>query len=380
MKIVQVVRSLERGGLERLAVDLAIAQKERGYSVVMYVIYRHEPAFLDEAKSAGIRVVCFDKATGFSIRAMWELAVQLRRDRPSVVHTHNELVHTYGAIAGRIAGVPLIVSTIHGTKGGIDPRLNRNYRALMPWTDAVVTVSAETAIQFSAKFERYRNKFHVIRNGIPVEKFAAQSAYPGSEWPRIRIGTVARLVDVKDQATLLRAFRIVRENYPGVELHLLGDGPLRKTLELQSEQLGLGSSVTFHGASPNVAEFLSGLDVFALSSVSEGLPISVLEAMSAGLPIVSTKVGGIGEVAPESAAAAYCPPGNPQALADAMQSILEPQRMKAMGQAGQAIARESFTVQAMSGAYEDLYLAFLSKKSSRWASLHSIQMEKHSKS
>jgi glycosyltransferase involved in cell wall biosynthesis len=133
--------------------------------------------------------------------------------------------------------------------------------------------------------------------------------------------------------------------------------------------LELDRSITFHGASPNVAEFLSGLDVFVLSSVSEGLPIAVLEAMSAGLPIVSTRVGGICEVATEHEVAEYCIPSDPEALALAIQSVLEPERMKVMGQTGQAIAQRSFTVQAMAKSYDSLYRTLLSKKSSYFTSL-----------
>ena len=369
MNIVQVVRSLELGGLERVALDLAIAQKETGNCVKIYSVYKHQPALAHEAERAGVRVVQFNKLTGFSVRTLRNMARQLRRDRVSIVHTHNELVHTYGTIAGRLAGVPCIVNTIHGTKGGKDSRLDRNYRALLPWTDAVVTVSDETAAQFVAERARYRGRFHVIHNGVSVDRFVTLSARPGSQWPRIRLGTVGRLADVKDQATLIRAFHIVQKVNPKAELHILGDGPLRINLESLSKQLELDRSITFHGASPNVAKFLSELDVFVLSSVSEGLPISVLEAMSAGLPIVSTRVGGICEVAPEHAVAAYCAPGDPEALARAMQSVLEPERMKVMGQTGQAIARRSFTIQAMSDNYDALYRKLLSKKSSYFTSL-----------
>jgi glycosyltransferase involved in cell wall biosynthesis len=369
MMIVHIVRSLECGGLERVAMDLAIAQKSCGHGSAIYCVYKHEPDLLDEAEGAGVRVVQFNKGTGFSFRTLRAMAAQLRRDRASVVHTHNELVHTYGAMAGHLAGVPCIVNTMHGNKAGADWRLGRNYRFLLPWTDAVVSVSDETASQFAAERMRYRGKFHIIPNGVQVSKFMAQPAQPGSKWPRIRIGTVARLAEIKDQATLLRAFQIVHSVFPGSELHLLGDGPLRNNLELLASQLELGRSVTFHGADPDVAEFLSGLDLFALSSLSEGLPIAVLEAMAAGLPIVSTRVGGTPEAAPEHEAAEYCPPGNPEALAQALQSILEPQRLAAMGRAAQVIAKRSFSIKARCDSYEALYQKFLPKESPRWASL-----------
>jgi glycosyltransferase involved in cell wall biosynthesis len=369
MNIVQVVRSLELGGLERVALDLAIAQKEAGNCVSIYSVYKHEPVLVHEAERAGVHVVLFDKVTGFSVPTLWKMARQLRRDQASIVHTHNELVHTYGTIAGRLAGVPCIVNTIHGTKAGIDPRLDRNYRVLLPWTDAVVTVSGGTAAQFATERVRYRDRFHVIHNGIPVDRFAALSAQPGSQWPRMRLGTVARLADVKDQATLIRAFEIVQGANPQAELHILGDGPLRANLESLSKRLELDRRITFHGASPNVAEFLSRLDLFVLSSVSEGLPIAILEAMSAGLPIVSTRVGGISEVATEHGVAEYCAPNDPGDLAKVIQSTLEPERLKVMGQTGQAIARRSFTVQAMAENYEALYRTLLSRQSSYLTSL-----------
>ena len=336
---------------------------------MIYCVYKHEPALVHEAERAGLRIVQFNKLTGFSVRTLWSMARQFRRDQALIVHTHNELVHTYGTIAGRLAGVPCIVNTIHGTKSGKDLRLDRNYRILVPWTDAVVTVSDETAVQFAAERRRYRDRFHVIRNGIPVDRFMALSARPGSNWPRIRLGTVARLADVKDQATLIRAFYIVQKTNPQAELHILGDGPLRANLESLSKRLELDRSVTFHGASPNVAKFLSELDVFVLSSVSEGLPIAILEAMSAGVPIVSTRVGGICEVATEHEVAEYCIPSDPEALAQAVESVLKPERLRVMGRTGQAIARRSFTIQATSEGYEALYRALLSKKYSYFKSL-----------
>src|ERR1700736_5179386 len=168
MNIAQVVRSLELGGLGRVTVDLAAAQKKSGNRVTVYSVYKHDPPLVNASKQAGLNVLQLNKLTGFSIRTLAKMVRQFRRDRVTVVHTHNELVHAYGTIAGRIAGVPFIINTILGTKGGKDPRLDRIYRALLPWTDAVVTVSSETADQFADDRLRHPEKFHVIRKGIPV--------------------------------------------------------------------------------------------------------------------------------------------------------------------------------------------------------------------
>ena len=92
--------------------------------------------------------------------------------------------------------------------------------------------------------------------------------------------------------------------------------------------------------------------------------------MSAGLPIVSTRVGGICEVAPEHEVAAYCPPGDARSTwREAMQSMLEPRRLAVMGQAAQNIAKRSFSIDSMQNDYETVYESILSRKSFYLSSL-----------
>src|SRR5438874_14850 len=107
MRIVHFVRSLEIGGLERMVVDLAVAQNVAGDHASIYCVHQHEPALSAYAESYGVSVTQFNKRVGFSWRTLLGMVSQLRSDRPDVVHTHNELVHHYGTIAGRLAGVPL---------------------------------------------------------------------------------------------------------------------------------------------------------------------------------------------------------------------------------------------------------------------------------
>jgi len=148
-------------------------------------------------------------------------------------------------------------------------------------------------------------------------------------------------------------------------LPILGDGPLRKSLEDSIATLGLGGSVHVHGASRDVPEFLSRLDAFVLSSVSEGLPVVILEAMAAGLPIVSTRVGGVPEAAPEGLVAWYSPSQDAGALAESMCRAVTSDSLATMGDAARKLALERFSIERMWSQYERLFEDLLSRRSVR---------------
>ena len=119
-----------------------------------------------------------------------------------------------------------------------------------------------------------------------------------------------------------------------------------------------------HGASDQVEQFLSTLDVFVLSSITEGLPLAVLEAMAAGLPIVSTNVGGVPEVLPEGVAGWLCPPGQPDAMAQKMEHAAGCSGLASMGQEARRWAHDKFGIGAMWSQYHALFEDILSRKNS----------------
>jgi glycosyltransferase involved in cell wall biosynthesis len=360
MKIVQLLPSLDLGGMERLAVDLACQQKDEGHEPFIYCT-SHPGQLAPEAEAAHVPVHSFGKTTGFSLRLIRDIASRLRVDRPDVLHAHNALVLHYGIAAARLAAVPVVVNTRHGGNMNWDPHCERIWRQCVRWADAVVFISEGVREYYLTKDHLSRRNISVIYNGINIEKFSARSAHPAAALPLFRVGSVGRLVPAKDHVTLIRAFALVTAVMPEAELHILGDGPCRAAISQTAESLGIANRVFLHGAGHDVAGFLSTLDLFVLSSIDEGLPISLMEAMAAGLPIISTRLPGLTELAPESVIAGYCTPGQPASMAEHIRSAAKRPDLPALGEAARRWAQK-FGIRETWHQYLAVFEASLVKK------------------
>ena len=368
MRIVQFVNNLDMGGLERLVLDLAQCQLREGHQPAIYCL-THPGRLASEAEGLGIPVRSFGKPSGPSMGTLWQITKQLKQDRPDVLHLHNHLVHHYGVLAGIIAGVPVRVNTRHraeqqlvSSPSGssisnkpVDRRSDFIFKATLPWVGSVVCISESTRQFFIHHRGVPASKARVILNGARLERFLNAPAHPGSSFPRVRFGMAARLVDAKDHFTLLRAFSLVGKQLPGAELQIAGDGPLRAQLEAFSRELKLEDKVTFRGALSDTSQFFKELDVFVLSSLSEGLPIAILEAMAAGLPIVSTRAGGVDEAAVDGQNAFFSEPGDVDGLAQAMIKMAGQPNLAEMGSVGREVVKERFRIEQTWNEYYKLF-------------------------
>jgi glycosyltransferase involved in cell wall biosynthesis len=208
-------------------------------------------------------------------------------------------------------------------------------------------------------FVRFRGipeaKTRVILNGANLGRFVSVPAQPGSVLPRVRFGIAARMVGEKDHFTLLRAFALVVAEMPEAELQIAGDGPYRDRLVDLAKALNLKDRVTFVGALSHIAEFLSQLDIFVLSSLNEGLPLVLLEAMAAGLPVVSTRAGGVEEAAHEGVNAYLAAVGDSADLAQAMMRMAGAPNLAQMGALGQEIVQDQFRIEKTWQEYYRLF-------------------------
>lgn len=285
------------GGAEAQAAAL-MAKSVNAVDVCAITFNRGE--LLSRLEGAGIRVELADERHLGLAHLVRCVHAMLKRWRPDVVHVHGFKENLIAGIAARRLRIH-IIRTHHG-RGMIGvrwlhtwvERLNAAYLA-----DGLISVSRELA-EFLRRNGISLKHLHVIRNGIELS--AAEMNAPASEFresPGLQsftVGTVGRLVGVKNHRCLLRAFRLVLDQIDNARLVIVGDGPLAGELKSLAAELGISERVLFAGFQRNVDSYIRALDVFVLSSLHEGVPISLLEAMGLGIPVVCTRVGGIPEV------------------------------------------------------------------------------------
>jgi glycosyltransferase involved in cell wall biosynthesis len=226
----------------------------------------------------------------------------------------------------------------------------------------VVAVSQEVAASI-ARHAGDGIPVRVIRNGIPTNE---RSTSPGSGSAlRARlgiavdapvVGTVAVMRSQKRLDLWLAAAAEIRSRLTAARFVLVGDGPLRATLERRAQEAGLADAVVFTGLQPDIAPYLDLIDLYLMSSQFEGLPVALLEAMAAGIAVVATDVGGIPEVVRDGETGRLVPFGDASALAAASLSLLSArERRLEMGQAGRRRVQSEFGIARMARELDSLY-------------------------
>ena len=364
MEIVHVVENLDRGGLERTVVDLIASQRDAGHECRVICLFKLGLLARDLLAS-GVRVDACGKRPGLDLRALRRARALIRQSPDAVIHTHNAMAHYYAVLASLGLPVKCRINTRHGMGGRTrSGRQEWLYRQSLRGTDYAVAVCEAARQRFAADGMRPRRALLSVPNGIRLERFrpaddvARQSLVAELGLPtgsRI-IGTVGRLQPVKDHALLLRAFAKVRVQVPEAALVIVGDGPLRAALEAQAEQAGLSDALRFMGDRHDVPRLLTGMEVFALTSTSEGYSVALLEACASSLPIVATDVGGNREIVRHGINGRLVPSGDTAAIATALIALLRGgEQAAAMGRAGYAWAQAEASFRTMAERYHGLY-------------------------
>lgn len=354
-----ILTSMPVGGAETLLVNLIgrldpkVIQPE--------VICLKEPGPLGEELSRQIPVHSHFLRNRWDARVLVRLASQLRR-------SHTDAVVTIGAgdkmfwgrLAARLAGVPVICSALHST--GWPDGVGRLNRKLTSITDAFIAVAHDHA-QFLINWENFpRRRVFMIPNGVDTDRFCPNPSRRA--WLREQlnvpedvplVGIVAALREEKNHSQFIHAAREILRSFPDTRFVIVGDGPMRGSIEQQLIEFGLQRFFHLLGTRTDTADILAGLDVFALTSKNEANPVSILEALACGIPVVSPNVGSIHETVIDGQTGFLTKPQSADETADAVIRLLsnKPQALM-LGLNGRENVRSNWSLRAMVTGYERL--------------------------
>jgi L-malate glycosyltransferase len=293
-----------------------------------------------------------------AIVAAARLAGFWRQQRVDVVQTYFLDSTYFAAPLARLCGIRHVVRVRNNAGYWLTPAHRRLGRLVGRCCATTVTNSDAGKDSLIASEGIADDRVTVIQNGVDVDRFPIVRL-PDTGRDPVRIGAVANLRPVKNIDGLIRAATAVCRSQPEARFEIAGDGEQRLELTRLIEMAGLVNRITLRGSIADIPGFLATLDVAVLCSHSESMSNALLEYMAAGRAIVATNVGSNAQLVRDRKEGLSVPPGDDDALAQAIQELLnDPALARRLGAAARERAVTEFSRSAMVRRFEDFY-AFL---------------------
>lgn len=367
-RVLLLAKGLGRGGTERLLVDaVACFDPNRVVAEVAYVL-PWKDALVPELTARDVAVHCLGSGRGGLPAWPLRLARLVRGGGFDIVHSHMPLPGVVARLCALGRG-PALVHTEHN----VWPR----YRPATYWANALTyhcnaaVLAVSEGVAESIQPPRLLRRWPTPPAEVMVHGINPATVRRGPEAraegrrrlglgpDSVVMGTVGNLSAKKDHSSLLKATALLTPRFPGLQLVVVGAGPLERVLREEAVSLNLGKHVLWTGSRDDVPSLLPAFDVFVLSSQHEGLSIALIEAMAAGLPCVATRVGGIPEVIEDGVDGILVPHGQPSALAAAVIRVLTDDTLRASLTAAAPESAEQFHLDSAIERLQEVYLSVL---------------------
>jgi len=387
VKILRVIARLNVGGPALHVAYLTAGLAEHGFDTILVAgtLARGEASMESAAERRGVRIETIEDlhreiAPLRDARAVMRLSRLIRRERPTILHTHTAKAGAVGRIAALLAGKarpPIIVHTFHGhvLRGYFGPVKTFGFRLLerllARMTTQLVAVSPEVRDDLVRLGVAPESKFAVVRLGIELDERVGNGAGGRQETRRVLgipeeafvVGWFGRMTAVKRTPDVVRAFRSLVDAGVDGRLLLVGDGPEREGLERLAHELGVMRRCLFLGYQEEVGRYYDALDALVLPSGNEGTPVSVIESLAAARPVVATRVGGTPDVVRDGLDGFLVELGDVESIAGRLGELAaDPVRRAQMGAAGKEHVRERYAVGRLVADTEHLYRSLLEAK------------------
>jgi sugar transferase (PEP-CTERM/EpsH1 system associated) len=371
--VVHLVHQLDVGGLENGLINLIRHMPPERYRHTI-VCLKDYTEFHAHIKERGVEIISLNKREGKDFGHYMRMYKTLRALQPDLIHTRN-LCGFEGQLVAALAGIKLRVHGEHGRDMSdlYGKRLKYQVlrRVLRPLIGHFIAVSADLEHWLIDSVGAEPERVSQISNGVDSVQFHPRLGPPAAVGPAgfmqdnvFVIGSVGRMVGVKNYPTLVEAFlRLIASPHPAhqrLRLLIVGDGPERAECLDMLTRAGASHRAWLPGERTDIAQLLRTMDLFVLPSLAEGSSNTILEAMATGLPVVATAVGGNTELVHPGFTGILVPPRSPDLMAAAIADYCRIPEMGArhgMRARSQVIARHSLP--AMARGYLAVYDSLL---------------------
>jgi glycosyltransferase involved in cell wall biosynthesis len=372
-----LINQLGMGGAERQILELVSGMDKQRFAPIIASLY-HGGALEAEAREIpGVEYICLNRKGKFDFTTLFTVYRLLRRKHVDVIHPFLTPSTFFGLVPGWLARTPVKMATERCGERVKTELGNDLYRLVEDFFTRFadcVTPNSCAAKDYLVRRGISPSRIQVVYNGVNLKRLTPDPA----EVARIRqrlavppegkvVGILARLSAVKDHATFLQAAKLISQEVPSTRFAIVGDGPLRNSLENQSAELGLTSKVVFFGPQHDVGSYITSFDIACLCSMDvESCSSVTVESMALGKPVVVTDIGGNKELVEHGKNGFTIPVRRPDALADAVLIYLrQPDLAREMGRRAEEMTCVRFGLERFVKEYQDLYETSVRKKRMR---------------
>lgn len=357
------------GGGEFYVLELAKELQRRQHNV--WVCVKPDHLLRKKCEEASIRTIPVDfPPQGELLRFTIKLKQILKEYKIDIIHTNSNYDRTAGAFAARMAGVVHVtnVHSFHSLQHNVTHWLRNAYA-----TDHYIVDGVCVRDLLVKEDHIPTSKISVVHLGVDPQSMKRDTLARMKIREELRItddmvviGNVGRLVPMKGQEYLLRAFALIVRQFPKARVILVGDGELRDQLLKLAQELMVQEYVTFAGFRDDLSALYSAFDVYVHTSVEGGgetFPFAVLQALAQGLPVVVTRVGDVSEMVEEGVNGFVVPEKSPNEIVEKLILLLIDQlRRESMSARSRQRLMNFFTLERMVSSIEHIYFSLINSK------------------
>ncbi len=360
-RVLWVVKGLGPGGAEHLLLAAARAHDPAQFDIECAYVLPWKDHLAEQLEHAGVPTHCLSTKRH---DRRWPLHLRelIQNGNFDIVHVHSPLPGSVARVAVRMMPKgtrPAVVCTEHNVWSTHNVFTRWANRLTGRWDAKVLAVTDESRLSMRGPMAAHAE---TLAHGIDVATVATQRSHRhavraefGIGDDEFVVGTVANFREQKDYPNLLAAARLLVDRETPVQFVAVGQGPLETEMRARRDELGLADRVIFTGFRDDATRVMAAADVFTLASRWEGLPVALMEALALGLPVVATNVGGVGEAMHDGIDALLVPPGDPAALADALQRVCTDQHVRERLAVASAARASEFDVSRAVQRLEQVY-------------------------